>query len=309
MGDRKQIARLAARQHGVFSVTQARMAGYDKSAVRRRCERGEWSRIDHSVLGVTTAPTTWAQTLMAAVLSRPSAIVGHASAAFLLGLKGVRRGTPVIVVPKGSNPRSDIARVVESDQYELLATTRVDMFDVTTVPETVLCLAADLSPGHLEDVFDEALLAGRLDLDAMKNVLDREAGRRPRGIRLLRDLTKSRLPTAPTRGSTYLEAVLERLLLTASIPRWTREHPFALVGKPARVDVYIPAWSVVIEADGRNWHLRRTDFENDRRRDNELASRGVQVLRYTYEMLTTEPEHCLHEIAEVGRVRSASGVA
>ena len=42
-----------------------------------------------------------------------------------------------------------------------------------------------------------------------------------------------------------------------------------------------PDWNLVIEADGRNWHARVEDFEEDRRRDNELATRGIQVLRFT----------------------------
>jgi very-short-patch-repair endonuclease len=42
-----------------------------------------------------------------------------------------------------------------------------------------------------------------------------------------------------------------------------------------------PDWNLVIEADGRHWHARVEDFEEDRRRDNELATRGIQVLRFT----------------------------
>jgi Protein of unknown function (DUF559) len=248
--------------------------------------------------------------MMAALTSRPQALVGHMSAAHLLGLTGVRKGRPVIVVPEGSNARSDLSRVIESDQFDRLATTRIDGFEVTTVPETLLAVAADLAPGELESVFDDALLTGRLDLDAMKAIFDREVDRRPRGIKTLRMLTKTRLPSAPTQGASYLEAVLYRLLSSDSqIPVWVREHPFTLGDRPARVDVFIAAWGVVVEADGRNWHLRRRDFETDRRRDNQLASQGVQVLRYTYRMLISEPERCLSEIVAVGRVRTARGVA
>ena len=242
---------------------------------------------------------------MAAILSRSDAIVGHASAGRLLGLANCRSSRPVIVVPKGSNPRSGIARIIESDQFEQLATTHLAEFTVTTVPETLLALAADMTSTELESTFDDALLTGRLDLDSMKAILDRESGRRPRGIRKLRELTGSRLPTAPIQDATYLERLLIAMLSKADIPPYIREHPFSLVGKPARVDVYIPAWSLVIEADGRNWHLRRGDFESDRRRDNELAARGIQVLRYTYGMLTAQPDRCLKEIRAVGDIRTA----
>lgn len=305
MGDMNQIHGLAANQHGVFSRSQAQNAGFERSAMHRFVRSGLWVRLDHSVFAVPSAPPIWERDLMAAVLSRPGAIVGHESAAHLLGMKDFSKERAVIIVPEGSNLRSELARVITSDQFTDLKVTRVGAFPVTTVPETLLTLAADLGPGRLEEVFDDALLKGKLDLDAMKAILDREAGRRPRGIKTLRDLTRTRLPTAPTQGATYLEAVLERLLGPADIPPWTREYPFSLGGKPARVDVYIAEWRLVIEADGRNWHLRRLDFENDRRRDNELASRGIQVLRYTYRMLTSEPERCLAEILAVGAIRTA----
>ncbi len=305
VGDQRKIDRLASKQHGVFSLVQARDAGFDRSAVHRRVHDGSWTRLDHSVYAVSSSPATWERQVMAAVASRPQALAGHATAAYLLGLPGFRKTRPVLVVPDGSNLRSELARVIESDRFGSLASTTIKGIPTTTLPETLLALVADVGAARFEEVFDQALLKGLLDLDAMKGILDREAGRRPRGIRLLRRLTKERLPSAPTQDSTYLEAILERVLAQSDVPGWTREHPFSLMGRPARVDVYIPAWRLVIEADGRNWHLRRADFENDRHRDNELAARGIQVLRYTYRMLTDDSSRCAMEITQVGRVRAA----
>lgn len=305
VGDQRKIDRLASKQHGVFSLVQARDAGFDRSAVHRRVHDGSWMRLDHSVYALSSSPATWERQVMAAVLSRPQALAGHATAAYLLGLPGFRKTRPVVVVPDGSNLRSELARVIESDLFGSLASTTIKGIPTTTLPETLLALVADVGAARFEEVFDQALLKGLLDLDAMKGILDREAGRRPRGIRLLRRLTKERLPSAPTQDSTYLEAILERVLAQSDVPGWTREHAFSLMGRPARVDVYISAWRLVIEADGRNWHLRRADFENDRHRDNELAARGIQVLRYTYRMLTEDGPRCAMEITQVGGIRAA----
>jgi hypothetical protein len=304
MGEIREVYTLAALQHGVVSHEQFLDAGFGRSAIHRRVTRGEWIRIDHGVFAVATSPPTWERQLMGALLSRPLAIVGHTSAGYLLGLKSCRPSRPVLVVPAGSNARSGAARIIESDQFERLATTRIEVFPVTTVPETLLSLAADFQPEDLEDVFDDAVLTGKLDLDSMKRVLDREVGRRPRGITTLRRLTARALPTAPSHQATYLEAVLERLLLSLPLPPWLREHPFSINGSPARVDVYIPDWSLVVEADGRNWHMRRADFENDRRRDNDLAARGIQVIRYTYKMLVDDEARCGQQILDVGRYRT-----
>jgi very-short-patch-repair endonuclease len=89
------------------------------------------------------------------------------------------------------------------------------------------------------------------------------------------------------------------------MPGWTREYELPLDGVPARVDFYVPAARVVIEADGRNWHTRCQDFESDRRRDNALAARGIQILRFTYEMLKSEPEKCLEQAVTTCLLRAA----
>jgi very-short-patch-repair endonuclease len=166
-------------------------------------------------------------------------------------------------------------------------------------------LARDVQAYLLTRVFDQALVSGKLDLKSMSTTIDREFGRRTPGTPLLRRLTSSRMPGAPSRSSTYLERLLEVILHDPRMPRWTREYEFSLDGVPARVDFYVPAAHVVIEADGRNWHTRWKNFESDRRRDNALAARGIQVLRFTYEMLTSEPMKCLEQAIATCLLRAA----
>lgn len=305
MGDANKINRLASRQHGVFSGSQARAAGFDKHAVARRLASGDWRQLDYRVFALASATPTWERQLWVALLSRPIAVVGGQSAAFLHGFRGFKRAKPTIVVPGSSNARSRIARVIRAEHFDDLEVDRLRGFPVTSIPETLLTLVGDMSSIRLEQLFDDLLLAGRLDLDELESVTNREQGRRRRGIVLLRHLLDDRKPTAPSHDSSYLEGMLERVLGKAALPDWTREYPFTLGSRPCRVDVFIADWTVVIEADGRNWHARVEDFEEDRRRDNELAKRGIQVIRLTYRMLKSDPEDCLETIRAVGHVRSA----
>ncbi|HZD23609.1 MAG TPA: DUF559 domain-containing protein, partial [Acidimicrobiia bacterium] len=60
-----------------------------------------------------------------------------------------------------------------------------------------------------------------------------------------------------------------------------------------------------VEADRWNWHTGWENMEKVRRRDNALAAEGIQVLRFTYEMLTKEPEKCPDQIVAVCRLRAA----
>ena len=71
--------------------------------------------------------------------------------------------------------------------------------------------------------------------------------------------------------STYLERLLERVLADSRLPLAVREHEMSINGTPARVDAFLPEWSLVIEAGNRRWHARQQDFERDRARDNALA--------------------------------------
>lgn len=305
VGNLRVINELAATQHGAFSLRQARLAGFDSDAVARRLRNGEWLRLDHSVYAAASSRPTWHRSLSAALLSRPAAVLTHESASALFGLPGFDKGAPVLLEPRGSNTRSSIARLFETDQFDRIATTEIDGLAVTTVPETILILARDTPAHRIEEVFDEALIRGALDLGAMARTIDREAGRRTPGTPLLRRLTTSRRPTAPSKSSSYLEALTERLLRDPSFPPWTRQSEFSLGDVEARVDFYVPSARLVIEADGRNWHSRRRDFETDRQRDNALAARGIQVLRFTYEMLTKDPESCRQQLLATILVRAA----
>ncbi|MGH8946093.1 MAG: type IV toxin-antitoxin system AbiEi family antitoxin domain-containing protein [Acidimicrobiia bacterium] len=297
----------AARQYGVFSTAQARSAGYDKSAVRRRVESGEWLKLDHNVYAVASSAPKWERLLAAAVLSRPRAILTGETAAHLHELRGFPRRRPTILLPQGSNTRSNLARVVETGVFHEVATVRVSGFVVTTVPETLLILAGRLSRQRLESVFDDALLGGKMDLQEFDAILGREHGRRTRGLPALAEMVAHRSPTAPTRSGSYLEALLEGVLRGLPIPNYTREYPFAIQNRAARVDFFIPTWRVVAEADGRNWHMRHNDYDDDRRRDNALAAEGIQVLRFSYRMLTKEPGQCGIDLLTAGRVRAAQG--
>lgn len=303
MGDRSTLDRYASHQYGVFNKKQLRAAGYDRFAVARRVESGQWIRLCPNVFCLASAPPRWERQLAAAVLSRPDALVAGRSAAYLLDFRGFRQGTPTVVVPAGANSRLTIGRVMRSKHFDAIARVQVAGFNVTSAAETMLALARELSRPEMANTLEDALLARRVKLEDFAAVLAREEGSPGAGV--LAELVLEHSPDAPQPDSTYLEALLERLLRQGDLPLWIREFPFSIRGAPARVDVFIPDWNLVIEADGRAWHGRFVDQEADKRRDAELAARGIQVIRLTYSMLTEEPERCLHQIMAAGTHRSA----
>lgn len=304
VGDPSTINQLAARQYGVFNTAQARRAGFDKSAVRRRKESGTWIQLAPTVYAVASAPPKWERQVAAAVLSRPKALVGGVTAAYLHGFPGVTRQKPVIVVPETSNARSDLARVIRHRRYEDIRTRRVDAFQVTSVEETVLLMARDIDRPSLESLFDSLLISRALSLRELDEVLLRESDSRLAGVSVVHHLAADRSPIAPNVDGSYLERLVESMFRKSDLSGWTREYPLMIRDRAARVDFYFPACLLVVEADGRSWHMRSKDFEFDRIRDNELAERGIQVVRFTYQMLDRTPDQCVASIRKTIEARS-----
>lgn len=299
-GDSRAVDRLASRQYGCFSVNQVRAAGFDKRAVSRRIAVGSWVTIAPGVYAVASSPPSWERQLSAAVLSRPRAIVGGPAAAALQGIAGFGKARPVIIVPRTGNARSPIARVIRSAFFKTIETERLSGFSVTTVAETVLTLAGDLTYERLDSLVDDCLLTGKLRLDDFEPIYERISGGRVAGSGRLREIIDYRSSDGFEIDSTYLERLLERVLSDPRIPAAIREYPTTINGRPARLDAFIEEWAMDIEADGRRWHARLKDNERDRARDNALAMQGIQVIRLTYDKLKNDPTGCVETVLGAG---------
>jgi very-short-patch-repair endonuclease len=57
-----------------------------------------------------------------------------------------------------------------------------------------------------------------------------------------------------------------------------------------QVDFHWPAARLIVETDGRETHDTPHQFEEDRRRDLELALAGWRVVRISWRQVTGEPE-------------------
>jgi len=241
--------------------------------------------------------------MAAALLSVPRSRVAGSAAAYLHRLTGFGPGRPVVMVPAGSNARSPIATVIRSSFYDNIWAVRIGGFEATAVAETVFTLASRVTKQTLAAVLDEALLTGKTALVDFEPIFDRVLGVRARGAGRLRSLIEERHPDQYGVDSTYLERLLEKVLSNSRIPPARREHPMSINGARSRVDAFIEDWALVVEADSRRWHARQQDFDADRARDNALATTGIQVLRFTYDMLRNDPDGCARTIVEVGTHR------
>ncbi|MCC5953890.1 MAG: type IV toxin-antitoxin system AbiEi family antitoxin domain-containing protein [Acidimicrobiia bacterium] len=299
-GAEAAVTRLASRQHGVITRSQALAGGMTRRQIHRRLESDRWRRVQSGVYAVNGAPTTWHQRVMSAVLSIDGAVASHRCAAVLHEFDGFSAGRPELTVPTGRSSRSDLARIHRTSAAP--ATTRVDGIPCTTLAQTLVDVAPLVALRRLERLLDDALASRRVSFD---DVVGRLAWARPRkwgSLAALGPLLEVRATDAWVPPQSELERRLARALDGAGMPPWTPQVPAPWEGTeehPQLVDAFIPTWSIVVEGDGRRWHTRVEDFERDRARDHGALSFGLLVVRFTWEQLGAPQRvrHLLHEVA------------
>jgi very-short-patch-repair endonuclease len=296
------IERLARNQHGAFSHSQAIGCGMTNKMIGRRVEVGMWIRLAPGVYALPSAPSSWRRQYKAAELTNRHAAINGLSAAKLHSVDGFPTAPAEIVVPYTSKTRCPIARVHRATDVRL---TVVDNIRVTTLAQTMLDLLARVSVDRLERAIDGLLLTNRLQVDELvERRVAVEASRRPR-IATWRALVDERTAQGWVPPESDLEATLWHVLLgLPSRPRLVRQAPLPWWSRGAgRADTLLVEWRTIVEADGRRWHARVRDFDNDRWRDNVAQSHGYRVLRFTFTHLRHRPVEVQELIEQSGRWR------
>ena len=298
----RAIERLARQQHGAFNHSQAKALGFSNSMIHDRVDKHVWIRLAPGVYALASAAPTLRRQYKAAELSTPGAALAGLAAAKLHRFDGFRTVSPELVVPYTAKTRNALATVHRARD---VPTTSVDGIRVTTVAQTLFDLLPRLSLDRLERTIDGQLLTGGTSIEQLqerRNALD--LTRRPR-IATWRMLVDERSEEGWSCPESDLESVLwqvfnglpshPEIVRQATMPWW----------KPGqgRVDGLLPTWRTIVEADGRRWHARMSDFDSDRWRDNVAQSHGYRVLRFTYTHLHQRPDEVITIVEETGRWR------
>lgn len=279
------IARIAARQHGVVTVSQLEAAGLTRYTVAKRARKGSLHRIHRGVYAVGHSALSLHGRFMAAVLAcGEGAVLSHTSAAVLWELLKPLDG-PVHVSTPSTSGRSrrqgihlhrapSLAEPSPSPSYlqqeggrgGRLQTTHRHNIPVTTVERTLedLMRTSLLPPHLLRRAIRQAELAGyRLDA-------------------VVSDRTRSDLES----------------LFLALVERYDLPHP--------EVNVKLGRWTVdflwrgerlVVETDFWGYHRGSVAFYADGERDLDLRSAGYAVLRFTDRQLEAEPGRVAADVA------------
>jgi predicted transcriptional regulator of viral defense system len=118
-----QVARIAARQHGVISLTQLNAAGIGSNGITRRVRDRRLHRIHRGVYAVGHMGLSHHGRWMAAVLAcGPGAVLSHRAAGALWGMVAAPRQADVTVPgPLDASAALGFAFTVQSPSYTAIA--------------------------------------------------------------------------------------------------------------------------------------------------------------------------------------------
>ncbi|MGZ5311201.1 MAG: hypothetical protein ACXWZW_04840 [Solirubrobacterales bacterium] len=160
---------------------------------------------------------------------------------------------------------------------------------VTSLPRTIVDLAAVLPEAGLARAFHEAAVRHRTTPAQVERVL----GRRHNwpGAGRLRRVLRGDVPVTLSR----LESLFLRRLREAGLPMPETNR---LAGG-RRVDCRWPRHALTVELDSYAYHHTRHAWEQDRRREREARARGDEFRRYSWGDVAEEPRPMLGDLASL----------
>jgi len=281
------IGRIASRSHGVVTRAELLRAGITLAEIRWRLHAGVLLPEHRGVYRVGhRAPSVDARFLAAVRACGEGAALSGRAAGHLLGLLRGTAPPPEVTTP--SRRRVAGLRIRRSQ----MMTTLWRGIPVTTVPQTLVDLAADLSLDGLARACHEAGVRYGTTPAHVKAIAGKHAG--AANLRAVLDgdvhVTLSKLE----------KRFLERLeQVGLPLPVTNR-----LAGTK-RVDCRWPEHRLTVEIDGYRFHNSRHAWEQDREREREAHRRGDAFRRYTYDDVaaarTLEELRTLMERPELSR--------
>jgi very-short-patch-repair endonuclease len=281
----EEIAALAHRQYGVVARWQLMDIGLGKGVIERRLASRRLHQVHPGVYAVGHRRIPKEGWWMVAVLSSgPAAVLSHHSAAALWGLRGYSGGTSHVTAAHKSTSSRKIRRHVSHLPED--ERTVEEGIPVTTVPRTILDLAATASADTIENLLRESERLQLSDRLSLPDLIARYRGKRgTRKVQLALDRLKE--DPAGTKRSP-LEERFAPFLRLHRLPLSRFNDWIVLGDKRYRVDCHWPELRQIVELDGWDGHSTRSAFREDRARDRRLLAAGYSVAHITWNQLDDE---------------------
>jgi very-short-patch-repair endonuclease len=280
----RRIAWIASRAHGIVTRAELLEAGVTPTEIKRRVNRGALIRVHRGVFRVGhLAPSIEATYLAAVRACGNGALLAGLSAAHLLGLVRRRPSRIEVIAPTYRRIRHIVTR---RDRLEPGDSARWRGIPVTSIPRTIVDLAAVLPPPALARAFHEAAARHRTTPDSVEAVLARRHNWP--GARDLRRVIWGDEPVSLSKlESSFIDCVRSaRLPLPQTNRRIDRRY----------VDCRWPEHRLTVELDSYRYHHTRHAWEQDRQREREARARGDEFRRYTWRDVDEDPGPMLSDL-------------
>jgi len=285
------VARIAIRQHGLLTRTQALRSGVTPGMIRWRLQSGRWHRVLPKIYRIAGSPPSWRQQASAACLHLgPRAALSFRSAATLCGLVDVRTRRMEVTVTKHRNRSGSHGIVIHipEDPIPPEDITTIDGIPVTKPARTLLDLATVEPAETIERCLDDALRRRLVSVAFLARWLADPRRKRHRGARVLQRLVDERATRGVTESS--LETKVLQLIRAHGLPLPMLQYEVMDAGQfIARLDFAYPDQLVAIEVDGFRHHDRRATFDDERARGNAIEALGWRLLRITAAHVARDP--------------------
>jgi hypothetical protein len=274
------LADLAAAQHGVFTIGDARLAGLSKDQIDGRVG-ASWLLIYDGVYRVSGSPVTWRSNLRAATWAAgEGAAISRRSATAIYDLPTGRRDLTELTCVRWKRTVRPGLVVHESTRLDPRDIRLVDGIPVTTPERTVLDIAAlHPWPNYLEFVVQAARRKRLLTYESTQSMFDRNARRGLKGVSALREVLERWDPSSrPTESE--METMLLQALRRHGLPEPVVQYDVIDVAGQfvARTDAAYPAFRIAIEYDSKQEHSDEFQIERDNDRRNRLLRARYVVI-------------------------------
>jgi very-short-patch-repair endonuclease len=301
----RELTRILRAESGLITLERLRSVGFSAKEVVGLVRHGDLIRLHRGVYATGRSRLHPRVHLKAALLALgPGSFLSGRSAAAVWGLRPYSMREVEVTVIAGSTPTRDRIRIsrtaTDPGRGEVVSR---DGLRVSSIPRLLVELAAREPPSELDRLLTEAARVDLLEPEQLERALIDHGGRA--GIRVLRTVAETYRP-GPDRKSE-----LER-----SFDRWLARHPELpepqrnLRLGPWELDCLWPRARLVLELDGRRWHVAAREMERDRRKDAWLQRRGLAVLRVRGNRWHHEREAAIDDLLgllALGQQRAVSG--
>jgi very-short-patch-repair endonuclease len=287
----RKLRKLAERQYGVFSRTQAKVCQVTPAELKGMLRSGEIECVTWGVYRIVGSVPSWHQRLMIAVLAAgPGAAVAGKAAAALLGMPGYRQGPVEVVQTRRPSRRFHYGQEHSTTFLPERQVRVVAGIPVTSVERTIFDLCGRASEKRARWLVKIAVSKKFTTPSKLALVLTETGAFGRPGTRMLR-LVLAALKDDDPPTESELEDLVLAVLAAAGLELPNRQVEVGGTTAPiGRIDFLYRGAGIVIEADSKRWHGNWVATEADHRRDALLTAAGFHVIRTNFQQLVEEPE-------------------